>query len=411
MAKVRPSTIANFFETLNPSCYASRQARFPYWQQQRRAASFFSTTSFRPTPRSQVPPSRSRPWRILYNIRTFTISTRASTFIYRLAASFNAKDTHYNPSTDHSSFDPTLQSSPSTESPLERPNSGQDACFTSNVGNESDVAFAVADGVGGWSDSGIDSAHFSHGLCEHMTRFARGSDHEKMTENDGPRDLLQHGYDAVLADDSIVGGGTTACVATGRSDGTLSVANLGDSGFIQLRLNAVHYHSTPQTHAFNTPYQLSIVPPKMLARSKLFGGNTLSDLPRDANFTTHQTRHGDILIFATDGVWDNLSPADILRIVSRQMKATKAWVKTEQGTTASEDLIALTRTVGSFDGVDLDLQSLLAISVTREAKVASLNIKRDGPFAREVQRYYPGEDFHGGKVDDICVVVAVVVET
>ena len=232
-----------------------------------------------------------------------------------------------------------------------------------------------------------------------------------MTETIGPRELLQHGYDAVLADDSIVGGGTTACVATGRSDGTLSVANLGDSGFIQLRLNAVHYHSTPQTHAFNTPYQLSIVPPKMLARSKLFGGNPLSDLPRDASVTTHKMRHGDILIFATDGVWDNLSPADILKIVSRQMKATKAWIKTEQGMTASEELIALTREVGWVDGVELDLQSLLAISVTREAKVASVNVKRDGPFAREVQRCYPGEDFHGGKVDDICVVVAVVVET
>jgi protein phosphatase PTC7 len=34
----------------------------------------------------------------------------------------------------------------------------------------------------------------------------------------------------------------------------------------------------------------------------------------------------------------------------------------------------------------------------------------DGPFAKEVQKYYPNEDWRGGKVDDICVVVAIVVE-
>lgn len=402
MAKIRPATLASFFDALNPSCCASRQAGLRGWQQERRTASLCSIRV--------VPPPRSRPRRNPYNTRTFTTSTRVSSFTYRLAASFNAKDTRYNPPTDRFSFDPALQSSPSTKSPTQRPNSGQDAFFISSAGNEPDVAFAVADGVGGWSDSGIDSAHFSHGLCEHMKLFARDSNPTTMTSVE-PRELLQHGYDAVLVDDSIPGGGTTACVATGRSDGTLSVANLGDSGFIQLRPNAVHYHSTPQTHAFNTPYQLSIVPPKMLALSKLFGGNPYGDLPRDASVTTHRMRHGDVLIFATDGVWDNLSPADLLKIVSGQMTASKAWLNTEKGMTASEHLDSVTWPADGAQDKAMDLQSALAIRITWEAKMASLNTKRDGPFAREVQRYYPGEDFHGGKVDDICVVVAVVVET
>jgi protein phosphatase PTC7 len=57
------------------------------------------------------------------------------------------------------------------------------------------------------------------------------------------------------------------------------------------------------------------------------------------------------------------------------------------------------------------LQSALATELVTAAKRASINSKLDGPFAKEVHKYYPHENWHGGKVDDICVVVAVVNET
>ena len=188
--------------------------------------------------------------------------------------------------------------------------------------------------------------------------------------------------------------------------------SLGDSGFIHFRLNAVHYFSNPQTHAFNTPFQLSIVPPKVLALSKVFGGEQLSDSPRDSNFTDHQVRHGDILVFATDGVWDNLSTVDLLKIVSRQMLGFQAWSTSNNGTAVSERLNDLTTFGGIAKGANEDsLQTLLAVNIVGEAKQASLNTRRDGPFAKEVHKFYPHEDYHGGKVDDICVVVAIVVDS
>lgn len=103
-----------------------------------------------------------------------------------------------------------------------RPGSGQDAFFASRIGNSSNVAFGVADGVGGWSDSGIDSAHFSHGLCRYMAISAReaGDPAEKFAV----RELLQHGYLGVVADRDILGGGSTACVAVARNNGNLEVA-------------------------------------------------------------------------------------------------------------------------------------------------------------------------------------------
>lgn len=188
--------------------------------------------------------------------------------------------------------------------------------------------------------------------------------------------------------------------------------SLGDSGFIHLRLNAIHYFSNPQTHAFNTPFQLSIVPPKMLAMSRMFGGETLHDSPRDSNYSDHQVRHGDILIFATDGVWDNLSSLEMLKIISRQMLGFQAWVTSDNGTVVSKNLAHLSTPGGiAKKGHENSLQTLLAVNVVGEAKRASEDTRRDGPFAKELKKYYPSERYHGGKVDDICVVVAVVVDT
>ena len=77
---------------------------------------------------------------------------------------------------------------------------------------------------------------------------------------------------------------------------------------------------------------------------------------------------------------------------------------------ASDHIRALTVGDGLPKQPGNTLQTLLAVSITTVAKTASLDSKRDGPFAKEVKKFYPGEDYHGGKVDDICVVVAIVVK-
>ena len=355
----------------------------------------------------------------------FSTSTSQGPFSYRIAASFSAKGRRFVPKGGLFSFDPHNQSSTRKDVPKQRPGSGQDAFFVSSVGNSTNVAFGVADGVGGWSDSGIDSAHFSHGLCQSMSDEARDVD---LSANRRlyAGELLQKGYNKVIEDKSVVGGGTTACIAVGGNDGNLEVAkyiqptflswnwtnssSLGDSGFVQLRPNKIHYSSNPQTHAFNTPYQLSIIPPRILARSKIFGGEPLHDYPNDASITSHQVRHGDVLVFATDGVWDNLSSADLLKIVSRNMTGFDAWKIGKDGLGVSDQLKILTQAGGIAKEHENTIQAVLAVAITSEAKMASVNSKVDGPFAREVQKFYPHEDFHGGKVDDICVVVAVVIE-
>lgn len=242
--------------------------------------------------------------------------------------------------------------------------------------------------------------------------------------------LMQKGYDDVLHDSSIKAGGSTACVAVASPKGEVEVANLGDSGFLHIRTGAIRHASEAQIHAFNTPYQLAVIPEAMRKRTQAFGGTQLADMPRDSAVSRHSLKHGDVLIFATDGVWDNLSSSEVLRTVGQIMVTACAWEDTGKGISVTPHLSELTEVkiedvnqeaveAGQFDGKIggrrntegiKGLQGYLAAAVAGEAKAASENSKRDGPFAREVQKYYPEEMWRGGKVDDICVVVAVVIE-
>jgi protein phosphatase PTC7 len=353
---------------------------------------------------SPLVPSRDQQQCSLY-------STHASSgnFTYRIAASFSGKGTRFNSKKDLYAFDPQGDSVFGSANRRKRPNSGQDALFVGSIGKSSNVAFGVADGVGGWVESGVDPADFSHGLCENMEAIAAKTE-TGQEAHVRPQDLLQRSYDQIVREETVRAGGSTAVVAIGRENGSLEVANLGDSGFVQLRPNAVYYASEPQTHAFNTPYQLSIIPPEMLARSRAFGGQPLHDFPKDASVTHHTVKHGDVLVFASDGVWDNLSPADILRITSRYMTGFNGWASGEEDNlVVSNELRTLTED-GGLKAQEKTMQSLLAVAITGEAKAVSMDQRRDGPFAREVKKYFPHEDWHGGKVDDICVIVAIAIE-
>ncbi|RVD82761.1 uncharacterized protein DFL_007176 [Arthrobotrys flagrans] len=284
-----------------------------------------------------------------------------------------------------------------------RPKTGQDAFFVSRVSDTGAVAFGVADGVGGYSMSGIDSADFSHTLCEDMAEISYHSEVPMRADM-----LIEAGYISACSNPNVLGGGSTACVGVAKPDGTMEAANLGDSGFVILRGGRVHHTSQPQTHAFNTPFQLSVIPLEVIEQARKFGGPIpISDRPRDAHVDTHDLQHGDVLIFATDGLWDNLSAQDVLRLVSNEMVAAGGWVETpDHGIQTGEDLSRLV----DEDGEKASIQGVIAKKVASKAKDMSVNTKIDGPFAKEVRRYFPGEVYHGGKRDDICVLCCIVVE-
>lgn len=312
---------------------------------------------------------------------------------------WNYASTHLNPSP------PYLRSS--------KKESGEDAFFATTIGGSShDVAFGVADGVGGWQDQGVDPSEYSQALCGLMAGSANlheGSDAVK------PQILLQHAYDAVMANPRIAAGGCTASLGVASAQGSIETANLGDSGYLVFGPGKVTHRSEPQTHAFNTPYQMSKIPAKMQAQHAIFGGSTyFSETPAQADASNHRLKHGDVVVFATDGVWDNLSAQDTLAIVSRVMEENGYWFKSHNfagAETMLNDSMIRSLPKKIDDSVhETYLPGQLAGAVMREAKLAGLDRKREGPFAREVKQRYPQEGWEGGKPDDIAVVVCIAVE-
>ncbi|KAJ4295955.1 Protein phosphatase 2C 7 [Collariella sp. IMI 366227] len=380
------------------------------------SASFSSRSTTAPLPASPkantttCPRSSSTRTRSGYSTAA---SQPNSKFVYNVAASYIAKGRQYDPSTHVFQFNPynRVQPPKAGRGKASRPESGQDAFFVSRLdGVPGEVALGVADGVGGWMDSGVDPADFSHAFCDYMAAAAAEAKPGPPGKQLTARQLMQKGYEAVCHDGSIKAGGSTAIVGLLAATGMLEVANLGDSGFILLRLNGVHAFSEPQTHAFNTPYQLSVVPPSMLLRAAAFGGAQLMDQPRDAEVTRHRLRHGDVLVFASDGLWDNLFNQDVLRIVSRTMAGAGAWASTDRGVQVAPDLRPYTQLGEGNNPPQPTLQSMIATEIVSAAKAASMNRKLDGPFAKEVKKYYPHEVWRGGKEDDICTVVVLVSE-
>ncbi|KAI5778503.1 5-azacytidine resistance protein azr1 [Geopyxis carbonaria] len=321
-------------------------------------------------------------------------STAPKCFDYHIAAAFSSKRQKFCPKTNVFTFNPLITYSDSRQRSLQSA-AGQDAFFVAKSVACGATAVGVADGVGGYDDVGIDSSQFSQGLCQSIAQCAEKAHGTHLD----PVSLMGDGYRRILEESVIPGGASTACVGLFQNTGNLSVANLGDSGFIIIRRGKVLYASSPQTHSFNCPLQLAMVPKSLWIRTRRFGGDPMIDSPDDAFISSHAVQNGDVVLFATDGVWDNLTNQEILRIVSKEMINAGAWFVDEGGIRPSK---------ADSEATGPGFSAVIANMVVSSAKIASLNSKLDGPFAKEVQRLYPNENYRGGKVDDICVVTTIV---
>eukprot|EP00397_Hematodinium_sp_SG-2012_P043364 GEMP01048193.1.p1 GENE.GEMP01048193.1~~GEMP01048193.1.p1 ORF type:complete len:332 (+),score=67.91 GEMP01048193.1:27-998(+) len=263
---------------------------------------------------------------------------------------------------------------------------GEDAFFASP-----DIqAFGIADGVGGWgSVPGVDPGEFSRQLLSHALKNLETKDRSPRT---GGKKGDEHLYDALQAAcaslrKNRVGGGTT-CVLGALDDATalLHLFILGDSGVLVLRPGQrrvgaklvlhprVVFRSVEQTHYFNCPFQLS---------SEDAYPNTVLD---NADRIQVRLKENDMLIAATDGLFDNIFDTQIQNMVSaffinHDGKADPHPLLQELG----ERMVRLARKVGENE----------------ESGVTpfSLNARQDGLEA------------DGGKLDDATVVLGLVVRS
>jgi protein phosphatase PTC7 len=280
---------------------------------------------------------------------------------------------------------------------LARPESGQDSFFFTELdagAKRGSIALGVADGVGGWSSVGVDPADFAHSLCECMTEKFKTQ--EAQLDDDiepllPPLTVLSHAYERLKEEQRVVAGSCTACVGVASPvSGILQVANLGDSGYSIFRQGRLYRQSKPLLHTFNTPYQMAIIPDSL----KIQNSQRIDDKPSDATLSTHTLHHGDVVVFATDGLIDNLFAHEILNIVTDTMTRTSSWT--------------YNKATGEIEPSDnMTGASELASALVKHAALYSMDTQRQTPFTQELKRHV-NVTTYGGKPDDVTVVCLLV---
>jgi protein phosphatase PTC7 len=172
---------------------------------------------------------------------------------------------------------------------------------------------AVADGVGGWANQGIDSSKYSIALIQNVKDlFYTNSEHY----SNKPKDLL---VDAAIKNTEI---GTSTLIVCTLWKKHLKVGFIGDSGYMlfkpqikhiqRLNMNNIVYQtsviSEEQEHAFNFPFQIGT------------GGN---DPKTQSLEFSHEVNIGDIVLVISDGVLDNLYPQEIEFYLNKYIQDNK----------------------------------------------------------------------------------------
>ncbi|KAK0588757.1 hypothetical protein LWI29_005064 [Acer saccharum] len=209
----------------------------------------------------------------------------------------------------------------------------------------------VADGIGQWSLEGINPGVYAQEFMENCEKIVLGSKNIPITN---PVKVLNRS-----AVETQSPGSSTVLVA--YFDGqALHVANIGDSRFIVVRDGSVFKMSSPLVHEFNFPLRIE-------------RGDDPSALVEEYKIDLDE---GDVIIIATDGLFDNIYVQEMASIVSSSL----------------------------HDG--LRPQEIAEFLAMRAQEVAESGTRRS-PFADAAQAAgYIG--YRGGKLDDVTVIVSLV---
>ncbi|PSC71030.1 serine threonine phosphatase [Micractinium conductrix] len=197
---------------------------------------------------------------------------------------------------------------------------------------------------------------------------------------DGPR-TAQEALDVAHRATQFPGSSTACVLRLDAARGTLDAANLGDSGFLIVRNGQLHFQSPAMQHFFDCPLQFGMPPD--------------TDWAQDAAVFCLEVQPGDAIVMATDGLLDNLPAEDIVRL------APPSAAEVEQAAAAMAEL-------ASQNAADPDFESPYSREALEEGydlpwweKLTTSKFK-DGKFELGKLR--------GGKMDDITVVCAYVVQ-
>mmetsp|Transcript_33569 Transcript_33569/g.99949 ORF Transcript_33569/g.99949 Transcript_33569/m.99949 type:complete len:728 (-) Transcript_33569:879-3062(-) len=266
-------------------------------------------------------------------------------------------------------------------------------------------AIGVADGVSGWAEEGIDPAEYSRSLMRFAAAALQESTHPHGAD---PREVIRHAHQL-----TVMPGSSTICVCVMKPNGKMHIANLGDSGVRLIRGGRIVFASTAQQHMFNMPFQLS--------------HPSIIESPDDADcaeVTLHDMQPGDIVILATDGLYDNVFDVEIAEVVADALAArarARAFDPEHAerrggagGGDANDVALGGDGAGGAAAKLDSEDAEHVAKAIAHTAHTYAQNPYRKTPWSvSAAETGMPWARFFvkgGGKMDDVTVVVAFVQE-
>lgn len=173
---------------------------------------------------------------------------------------------------------------------------GDDAYFITKYG------IGVADGVSGWTENGMASAFSNSLLFASAILINQGHVH--------PETIIASAYETTK--ENVIGGSSTVCIAV-LNNNILNVGNLGDSGLILIRKGQIIEKTEFMRIDNYIPCQLGkwSINDSNDDRYEKYGSRVC-----DMMIYHYNIIQGDIIIMATDGIFDNITNEQILDIVN-----------------------------------------------------------------------------------------------
>lgn len=270
--------------------------------------------------------------------------------------------------------------------PQKRHRNGEDGAFVTNQ------AVGVFDGVGSWSKMKIDAGRYAKQLADNAKNTVERSTTEGSSTQLAAKSVLT----------SAVGKsnkpGTSTAILGVLNGAELNVCNLGDCMGIVVRDGRQIFSTQTQQHAFNMPYQV--------------GFEQRADLCH-AKESMVVVENYDIIVMASDGLWDNLAKRTVIWVVTEHLRLWKSNRKRVESPSEMEKLaFSKEEHKNIVSGETMLSESRLkamAFDIAGRACRASQDENSMSPYAENARR--AGRNVRGGKLDDITVIVAAVLRS
>eukprot|EP00915_Cephaloidophora_sp_WS-2016_P003102 GHVH01004191.1.p1 GENE.GHVH01004191.1~~GHVH01004191.1.p1 ORF type:complete len:245 (-),score=35.87 GHVH01004191.1:98-832(-) len=191
------------------------------------------------------------------------------------------------------------------------------------------LLLGVFDGVGHWTKFGIDPTDYSREFVDAL--IVRAVDRQWSTESITESLLLglvEEAHECALGECfSNEGFGSTTVSLTLIKRDVLHTFNIGDSGTMVIRPGIHFFNSVfctnSQRHSANTPYQIGRAP--TLDECYDFGLQTslsecVLDAPSEAEYASFRLVDGDIILMASDGLFDNMDEGAIESMIQSEVQ-------------------------------------------------------------------------------------------